>query len=110
MQAFTLDMAKQALCPDRVKEVQTRARTHACARPRAKHAHAHGPARVCDRCIASLHGRGRDKIVAWIPTFLVLRFWDQNTMASAGAMPFRREFFGHYQDLELSSYILHDSA
>ena len=32
---------------------------------------------------------------------LVLSFWDINTLAYAGGMPFRWDFFGHYQNIEL---------
>ena len=42
--------------------------------------------------------------------FLVLDFWDKTTGICAGAMPYRRDFSGHYQDIGISSLARHDSA
>ena len=48
-----------------------------------------------------------NKIAGRIIPFLALVFWDKTTVVCAGAMPYRGDLPGHYQDLSLTR---HDSA
>ena len=58
---------------------------------------------------AGRHNHAKNNSVGRMVLSLVPGFWDKHTMACAGAMPFPG-IRGHYQDFELSSLKLHDSA
>ena len=52
---------------------------------------------------AVLSNHANNNIAGRIIPFLVLGFWDKNAGIYAGAMPYRPVFFGHHQDLGMSS-------